>query len=229
MALSGTYDFNPSSGEIVLQAFHMCGIRPTALTQEHFQSARMAMNMLLNAWSARGVNLWQVDLQTINLVQGQATYPVLANTVVMLDAYVVQPNSPGNINRIIMPVSRSEYASYSNPSQQGAITTFWFDRLLNPTVTFYQVPDGTVQQVQYYRLRQSQDANYTSGQNVEVPAYWLEALVFTLAQRLAVMWAPERAQGLKALADESYAFATDQNVETSSVYVSPLISGYWRP
>ena len=67
--------------------------------------------------------------------------------------------------RIILPISRSEYANYPNKSQQGFTTTFWFDRLLSPTITLWPVPDGTsAQYLKYYRVRQIQDSNFTSGQ-----------------------------------------------------------------
>lgn len=228
MTTSSAYTFNPSLGELTLYAFHLVGIRPAALLQEHLQSARMAANLLLGRWSSQGVNLWQVDLQTVSLVQGQATYSVPPETIAMLDAYVVQTAGSVSTNRIILPISRSEYASYSNPTQQGGITTFWFDRLLSPTLTLYQVPDGTVSQLQYYRLRQAQDANFTAGQTVEVPVYFLEAFATALAYRLAVIWAPDRVPILKPLADEAYAIAIDQNIETSAVYVSPMLGSYFQ-
>jgi hypothetical protein len=228
MTTSGTYNFNPSLGEIVIDAFNMCGIRPSSLLQEHMQSARLAVNYLLGRWSSQGVNLWQVDLQTVSLVAGQGTYSVPANTIVMLDAYLVPSDGIGN--RIILPISRTEYASYPNPLQQGAITVFWFDRLLtSPQFSLYYVPDGTVPTLQYYRLRQTQDANFTDGQQVEVPYYWLEALGLGLAQRLAIRWAPMLAPGLKGLADEAYQIAADQNVETSQFFISPQVGGYFRP
>ncbi len=227
MTTSGTFNFSPSLGELTLYAFNVAGIRSTALLQEHMESARMASNLILGRWSSKGVNLWQVDLQTINLIQGQATYSVPANTVAILDAYIIQTNGSQTNNRIILPVSRSEYASYSNPTEQGGITTFWFDRLLSPTLTTYQVADGTVSQLNYYRLRQNEDANFTSGQNVELPVYWLEAFADALAYRMAKIWNPEKAAQLKLDAGESYADAIDQNVETSNVYISPMVSGYW--
>lgn len=229
MTTSGTYTFNPALGETVLYAFGLCGIRPTALVQEHFETARMATNMLLGRWSSQGVNLWAVDLQTIPLVRGTATYNVLANTVVMLDAYVVQNSGGAAINRLILPISRSEYASYPNPTQQGFPTTYWFDRLLAPTVTLWPVPDGNESAFNFYRMRQIQDAAFTNGQQVEIPYYALEALAYGLAVRLAMTYAPDRAIGLKALADEAYEIFADQNVETSQIYFSPTVSSYWRP
>lgn len=226
--VSSSYSFNPSLGELVVHAFGMIGIRPSALLQEHLTSARMATNMLLGRWSALTPNLWSVDLQTVNLTPGTTSYSVPANTVAVLDAYVVQNQAGSAVNRLIMPISRSEYASYPQPNQQGFITVYWFDRLLSPTITFYYAPDDTQTQVQYYRVRQAMDANYTSGQQIEVPVYFLEALATGLSYRLALIWAPDKAAALKVIADESYQIAAAQNVETSAIYLSPGISSYFR-
>lgn len=226
MTTSGTWDFNPNLGSATIFAFNLCGIRSSSLLQEHMESARMASNMLLGRWSSQGVNTWTVDLQTIPLVAGQATYTVPSNTIVMLDAYTTQ-GSPAT-NRIIMPVSRTEYASYSNPEQQGIVTVFWMDRLLSPTVTFYLTPDGSQTSVQYYRVRQIQDAGFAGGQTMEIPAYWVEAFCFGLALRLAMIWAPDRVGMLKAAADEAYAIAANQNTETENFYLTPQLAGYFR-
>jgi hypothetical protein len=171
MATSGTYTFNPSLGEITLYAYNLIGVRNTALLQEHMEASRMAANMLCSNWSNRGVNLWAVDLVTVALVQGQASYDVDLNTVMILDAYMEIDNGGGQpIDRIIMPVSRTEYASYPNKEQQGFTTTFWFDRLIGtvspnkPTVTLWPVPDGSsAQNLKYYRVRQVQDAVLQNG------------------------------------------------------------------
>ena len=108
---------------------------------------------------------------TISTSTPAATYSIDPNTVVMLDAYVENTsNASQPIDRIILPVSRTEYASYPNKQQIGFPTVFWMDRLLAPQVTLWPVPDGTSSQtLKYYRVRQIQDANYTSGQNVEIP------------------------------------------------------------
>lgn len=225
---SGTYSFAPSMGEAVLYAYGMCGVRRTAITQQHMEDARIATNMLMGRWSADGVNLWQVDLQTVPLIQGQATYCVPSNTIVMLDMYYTISNGQQNIDRIVTPVSRTEYANYPNKQQQGSPTVAWFDRLLSPNVTLWLVPNGQQASFSYYRLRQTQDSNFANGQNVEIPVYFLEAYVFGLAMRLAAIWAPDRAAGLKVMADESWGIASRQNIETAQTYVSPMIGGYFR-
>jgi len=229
MATSNTYSYNPGLGELMLYAYNLIGVRNTAVLQEHMEAARMAANMMLSRWANQGVNLWAVDLITVPLVQGQSTYSVPANTVVMLDAYIETVNGSAQpIDRLILPISRTEYASYPNKDQQGFTTTYWFDRLLSPTVTLWPVPDGTTTSLKYYRVRQIQDANLTSNQNVEIPYLWLEAFAYGLAQRLAIIWAPDKVAILKPMADEAYQIAADQNVEQASQFISPMISGYFR-
>ena len=192
------------------------------------ESARMAANMVAASFSNRGVNLWQVDLVTTPLVQGVSTYAVDPSTVMILDGYVTTGSGTTAIDRIIMPVSRTEYASYPNKTQQGWPTTFWFDRLLAPTVTLWPVPDGNEVSFSYYRLRQIQDANFTSGQTVDVPYLWMEAFAYALAFRLALIWSPDKVPMLKPIADEAYNIAAEQNVENAATYISPQIQGYYR-
>ena len=227
MTTSGTYAFAPGLGELVIYSYQNIGVRPTALLQEHMDSARMATNMMLARWANQGVNLWCVDLVTTPLVTGQTTYSVDGTTVMILDAYIEDSN---DIDRIIMPVSRTEYASYPNKQQEGFPTVFWFDRLISPTVTVWPVPnvDNAPKTLKYYRVRQIQDSNLQSGQNVEIPYMWLEAFADGLAYRLARIWNPQIAVALKAQADESYAIASAQNVEQAQQYISPMLSGYWR-
>ena len=230
MTTSGTYTFDPSLGELTLYAFNLCQLRNTSLTQEHMQSARMATNMLLATWSNKGVNLWAVDLVTTPVTQGVSTYSVDPNTVMILDAYMVTPESGSNIDRVILPVSRSEYATYPNKEQQGFPTVYWFDRLINPTVTLWPVPDGgSTSALKYYRVRRLQDAGMANGQTVEIPYLWLEAFAFGLAYRLAMIWNPQLAPVLKGEAKEAYDVAAEQNIEQASQFISPQIFGYYRP
>lgn len=226
MSTSGTYTYNPSLGEMTLYAYQMIGVRPTAVLQEHMDASRTAANMMLANWANKGVNLWAVDLVTVPLVQGISTYPVDSNTVMILDAYV-EYGSP-SIDRVILPISRTEYSSYPNKGQQGFPTTFWFDRLISPTVTVWPVPDGSQTSLKYYRVRRIQDSNLQGGEQVEIPYLWLEAFVYGLAQRLALIWAPDKVVAMKSMADEAYEVAALQNIEQVQQYISPQIAGYFR-
>ncbi len=226
--LSGTYAFNPSLGETVLYAYGLCGIRRAQILQEHMADARFAANLVLVDWLNQGVNLWQVEELTIPLVQGTASYSLPANVLNVLDAYVTSGPSFALTDRTILPVSRTEYASYPNKAQQGQPTVFWMDRLLSPTVTLWPVPDGQETSVTFYVLRQAQDANLTSGQQVEAPYAWLSAFAMGLAAKLAFSYAQDKLAVLVPAAKEVYQIAANTNIETANTFISPMLSRYYR-
>lgn len=229
MSTSNTFAFNPSFGEMVTLAYGRCGVRRTAIVREHMEDARMEANMLLAEFANRGPNLWSVSLETNILVPGVKTYNVPAETVMVLDAYIRTSSGGVNTDRIITPVSRTDYASYPNKEQQGIPTVFWFDRGIAPTITLWQVPDASqAYTLQYYVYTQIQDASLPNGTTMDLPYRFLDAFVAGLAAKLALIYAPDRYDRLSAVADRSWTIAATQDVENTPVYVTPGTSGYWR-
>ena len=230
MTSSGTYNFQPSLGELVLNAFARCGVRRTAIMQEHMTDARFETNLMLASWANQGVNLWEVVLISVPLIQGQTTYTVPAKVVMILDA-VIQQNTgtSSQFDRVIMPISRTEYSQTPNKLQQAPPTVFWFDRLINPTVTLWPVPDQTnYYTLNYYAVTQIQDAELTDAQTVDIPYRWLDALAAGLAARLAAIYAPDRMQMLEAKAQQAYTIAATQDTENVGLFITPGLAGYFR-
>lgn len=230
MASSGTFAFSPSLGELVLYAYNLCQIRSTSIEQAHMETARMAANMLLSDWSQRGVNLWKVDLVVEPLIEGQSTYAVDPKTIMMLDAYIrtERPLQPA-YDRIILPISRSEYASYGNKERPSIPSVFWFDRLISPTVTLWPPPNEvTGVTLQYYRVVQIEDAVLGGATTMDLPYRWFNAFADGLALQLARSWAPALIPALAPFAEKSYATAAGNDVETAAFYISPMLGGYWR-
>lgn len=221
---SGTYNFSPNSGEIIMNAFNRIQVRPTEILSAHIQQAVMELNLLLARLANSQPNLWSVDLQTLPVTQGVATYSIPAETAVITDAYVRY----GGTDKMMFAISRTEYASLADKATQGPPNQFWFDRLISPTITFYPVPDGNgPYTVYYYRVRAIQDATIGNGLNVEVPYLWLDALAAGLAHRLARIYAPQLEDKRKMDADEAWRLASTQDVEDTPLYIMPQISGYY--
>lgn len=226
---TGSYDFAPSAGDIIINAFQRIRVRPTEILASHLQQAVAELNFLFARMSNLQRNLWTVDLQSIPLVQGQATYSIPAETVMITDAYVRTGSGTSSIDRIIFPISEAEYAAISNKNTQGTPTQFWFNRLISPTITLYLTPDGNgPYTIYYYRVRQLQDAIPSNGQNIDVPYRWLDAVTAGLAHRLARIYAPELEQVRKMDADEAWAIAAQQDTENVPLYITPDLTGYYR-
>lgn len=225
---SGAYNFAPSSGEIIMSAYQRIAIRPTEILSTHIQTAVMELNLLLAKMSNMQPNLWTVNLQSLPLVQGTATYSLPAEVVMITNAYLSTGSGQSRIDRLIWPLSQTEYAAISNKESQGTPTTFWFNRAISPTITLYLVPDGNgPYTINYYCVRQIQDATLPSGVNVEVPYLWLDALVAGLAHRLARIYQPQLEQLRKMDADEAWTIAATQNVENVDLIITPGMGGYF--
>lgn len=221
------YDFAPSLGEITLNAFSRIGVRPSEILQQHMMQARMSANFLLSEWSNLTPNLWEVGLQQLPLVQGSATYSVPAETVMILDMYISY-GTPAT-DRYIYPISRTEYASYPNKTQQSFPTVYWYDRLISQTVTFWPVPDGNGPYIaKFYTVRQTQDADFAGGLNVEIPYRFLDAFTAGFAWKLSEHFRPDLEDKMLARYERAMKIATTQDTENVGLSITPAIGGYYR-
>lgn len=221
------FDFAPSTGEIGLTAFGRVGVKRTAVTASHMAELRNAANFLLSEWSNQTPNLWVVDLISVPLVAGTATYDVPAETVIILDMYVSY-GTPST-DRIITPISRSDYASYPNKTTESIPNVFWFDRLIAPTFTLWPVPDSsTTYTINYYSVRQTQDANLGGAASPEIPYRFLEAFTAGLAWKLSEIYSPAMEEKLFARYQRAWGIAAAQDVENVPFYITPGIGGYFR-
>lgn len=228
MATSSTYTFNPAIGSITLNAFSRCGVRRTEILPEHMENAYLECNFLQADWSADGILWWTVERVDQPLTEGYGTYAVPDNVVSVLDVYISPNNGQTGQNRLITAFSRTDYASLAEPTQQGFPTSYWWNRTIPSTLTLWPVPDGsTTYLMSYYVYTQNQDAVIRQGGNAAIPYFWLNAYVADLAHRLARIYAPALEQQRKADRDEAYARACKQ-IETSPMYISPGLAGYFR-
>lgn len=233
---SGTTDWVLSGSDALIEALDRVQIRPSAITSQHLISGRRSLNLVLQTFANRGVNLWAVDLQTLELVVGQNTYDVPADTISVLDMYFRTPitsTSPQQYSdRYMESISRTDYASYANKDQQGYPTVFWFDRLNSPTITLYQSPivdtanDGYY--IQYYRMRRLQDANATGLEDMDLNYRFYEALCAELAARLAEKYSPELEAGMRQKAKMAWDEAAAEDREDVTLHITPNLSGYFR-
>lgn len=230
MSSSGTYGFNPSAGECTISAFERIQIRAPSLRIEHMRTARFEMNYLMASFSNLQPNLWKVEQISTTLVQGTATYTVPTRVVMILDAWITTNDGQSNQNdRYIAPLSRTEYASFSQKQTPGPPTSFWFDRLLAPTITMWPVPDGSgPYTLNYFACSQAQDVNLAGGETLDLPYLWLDAFVAGLAHRLSRVYKPELEAVRKVDAQDAWKVAATQNTENVSMNLSLNIGGYYR-
>lgn len=175
MTTSGTNSWFLDNAGVITEAFGRCGIRPTALTREHFISATRSLNLALQSWSNKGVNLFQVDLQSIPLIQGEATYTLPSNTVNILDAYIETyqlgstvnqaPNFSTNINSNVVTVVQPSH---------GLVTSNWIEVVTQIAIgglVLYGFYSVTVVDGNTYTIVASKNATSTINNSGVVPSY----------------------------------------------------------
>lgn len=228
MTSSGTYNFSPSNGELVLAAYERVHVFSPSIRPEHMLVAKRELNFMFSEWSNRGVNLWEVIRTQTTLVQGTATYSIPSSTIMMLDVSIVLNfGTSSESRRWITPISRSEYMTYANQQVQGPPTVYWFDRLISPTVTFWPVPDGNgPYTLDWTGYTQVQDANLPGGETPDAPWRWNDAIVAGLAHRLARVYAPDVEAQREKDAERAWSFAATQDTENVPFKLAPLISAY---
>lgn len=230
MSSSGTYTYSLSNAEAVIGAFERVGVRAPEIRQEHMLTARRELNDLFVELSNRQVNLWHVEQLSVSLVQGTATYSIPTRVVMILDAYRTINNGASNQTDIYLtPLSRTIYASIAQKKTQGPPTSYWFDRLINPTITTWPVTDsGGPYVFNYYAVSQIQDANLPGGETPDLPYRWLGVLLTGLAYRLARVYAPALEAQRKADYAEAWGFAATQDTENVPVTFTPQLSSYYN-
>lgn len=231
MTSSGAYSFNPSIGRCVLAAYERIQIRGPSILQHHMETAQMESNLQMAHFSNLQPNLWRVEQFSVPMVPGQANYTIPARVVMILDAWITtNQGSASAADLYITPVSRTEYASFSDKTTPGRPTCFWFQRTI-PTqlVSMWPVPNagGQTYTLNYYACSQAQDTNLPGGETADIPYLWLDAYVAGMAHRFARVYKPELEAVRKADAREAWEIAATQNTENVPVRLMPQISPYY--
>ena len=234
MTTTGTATFNLDLNNLVEEAFERCGAE--LRTGYDLRTARRSLNLLTIEWANRGINLWTIESGSIPMVQGTATYDLPVDTIDLLD-HVIRTNTGQNqldinINRI----SADTYITIPNKNAQGRPIQVWIDRqsgatypttgVKAPQINVWPTPDqSNLYTFFYYRLRRMQDAG--DGVNTQdIPFRLLPALVAGLAYHLSikVQGAMERTPMLKAMYDEAWQQASDEDREKAPLRIAPRMS-----
>jgi len=223
MATSGVANFNLDLSEIVEEAFERAG--GELRTGYDLRTARRSLNLLFADWANRGINMWTFEQGTINLIPGQATYNLPTDTVDLLE-HVIRTGAGIESTQADLTITRisvSTYATIPNKLQQARPIQIWIERLDQPRVTLWPVPDNSqAYQLVYWRMRRIQNAG--DGVNtMDMPFRFIPCMVAGLAYYLAlkVPGAIQRLEVLKMQYDEAWQLASGEDQEKAALRFVP--------
>jgi hypothetical protein len=219
MTTSGTTAFNMDLTEIVEEAFERAG--GELRTGYDLRTASRSLNLMFSSWANKGLNMFTYEQGMINLIPGQATYELPADTVDLLE-HVIRTGAGSASTQADLTITRisvSTYATIPNKLQQARPIQVWIERLDTPRFTVWPVPDNSQPYVfVYWRLRRMQDAG-TGVNTMDMPFRFYEAMTAGLAYHLAlkIPGAMDRLPILKQQYDEAWALASEEDREKAAV------------
>jgi hypothetical protein len=162
-------------------------------------------------WANRGLNMFTYEQGSINLIPGQATYNLPADTVDLLE-HVIRTGAGSQSTQADLTITRisvSTYATIPNKLQQARPIQVWIDNS-QPYVFVY------------WRLRRMQDAG-TGVNTMDMPFRFYEAMTAGLAYHLAlkIPGAMERLPILKEQYDSAWELASSEDREKAAVRLVP--------
>lgn len=228
---TNTVEFNLDLNNIVEEAFERCGAE--LRTGYDLKTARRSLSLLVLEWANRGINLWTVEEGQVTLSTGTSTYDLPVDTVDLLDHVIRTGTGQNQLDINISRISGSTYSQIPNKNATGRPIQVWINRqsgatnangtLQNPQIVVWPTPDaGTTYTFRYWRLRRIYDVGTgVSGQ--DLPFRFLPAMVAGLAYMMSfkIPGAETRTMGLKAVYDEAFQLAADEDREKAPVRFVP--------
>jgi len=226
-----TFDKTFAIDEIIEEAYERIGIQTNS--GYDIKTARRSLNILFQEWSNRGLHYWEVANNSLTLVDGQSEYTMYRSTsdgtsdatavYGVDDVLEAAYRNSSSVDFPLTKISRSEYQSLSNKTDQGTPTQYFVQRFIDKvTITLYLTPGSTEagNTINYYYVKRIQDVgDYTNA--TDVPYRFVPCMCAGLAYYLSQKRAPQRTQELKLLYEDELQRALAEDGSSSSSYITP--------
>jgi|TARA_R100000773_G_scaffold39845_1_gene35532 hypothetical protein len=217
MTTSNSRNFSLDVGEIIEEAYERCGLE--VRTGYDSRTARRSLNLMFAEWANRGLNLWTVKQGTQTLTQGTSAYTLTTDSVVDLLEVTLRRDST---DFELVRISRGEYATIPNKTTQGRPSQYYFDRQIAPVINLWNVPENSTDQLIYYFVQRIDDADALVN-TTDMPFRFYPCMVAGLAYYIGMKRAPDRLQMLKAVYEEEFQRAADEDEGRTPLKLQPSL------
>ena len=222
MATSGTYSFSMDIDEVIQEAMEMIGGEVTL--GEEPRSARRSINLLLQDWQNRGIQLWTINTTAVTVTTSVTAYSLDAHNIDVIEAVVNRDNIDLQLERISM----EEYLKIPRKGQTGRPTQYAVRRERdNPEVYLWPIPENSTDKIKFETVKYFQDVSRSS-QTADISRRFYPCLTAGTAYFMS-MKRPgvdmNRIQMLKSEYEERLVRAQEEDKERASLYLKPRL-GY---
>ena len=200
MATSGTRTFTLTAADAIEEAYELAGLEYR--TGYDGVTARRSMNIMFADWSNRGVQLWEVEQVSLDLVQGTTSYSLNQYDIDILDAVIRRTVNSTQTDFQVDRIERGEYLDIPNKNTQARPTQYYLERTVTPKLFVWPAPENSTDKFVSYRWKRIQDIS-GSVDDVDLPSRFLPCLVTGLAFNLALKKNPDKAALLQPLYEQN--------------------------
>ena len=218
MALSGSTNFEPNVTEFIEEGYERCGLE--LRTGYDLKTAIRSVNLMLAEWANRGLNQWTIEQGTETVVEGQNDYPLNTNIIDVLDVVVRRTvnNVPTDIS--ISRISRSEFINIPNKTTKARPSQFFFDKLSTPVLKVWPAPENSTDVLVFNKIVRMDDADKATN-TMDMPFRFYPCFVAGLAYYISLKKNPQLTPQLKAIYEEEFRRAADQDEDRASFRIRP--------
>jgi hypothetical protein len=214
MAVSGSTNFELDVSDYIEEAFERCGLE--VRTGYDLKTAKRSLNLMLAEWSNRGLNQWTITQRTQTVTEEDTEYSLGTDVIDILSAVVRRSSVDYSMER----VSRDQYLSIPNKTSTGRPSQFFLDRQTTPNLKIWPAPENSTDVIYYNALTRMDDAD-TLINTMDIPFRFYPCLAAGLAYYIAIKKAPDRIQLLKAVYEEEFDRAMQEDRDRASFNVVP--------
>jgi len=235
--MSTTYSI--TRNEIIMSALRkLAAVEPadTALTIDPtiVTNCAQALNLMVKQWMPEGIKLWPLSEVSFPLVVNQTSYTVppsgcyvtYSKPLRLLQAWIRNNVASPAVDIPLMIISRQDYNVLGSKFSTGIANSIY----LNPgqfsaTIKLFLTPDTTtVSTYTVYTVVQLPIDDISAADSVpEFPNEWMQALVWGLADQLALEYGlpVNHRQEVLAKAEKYRELLVNWDIENESVYFTP--------
>lgn len=231
-------NYTVTAQQIINYTFRKLGIIEASQTPDdaEMEYALLALNLLVKQMVISGLKLWTINEYSLDLVSGQNNYELseemsapynVYKPIKLIQAWLRNTSVSPNIDTPIQKISRQEYNILGSKFSTGMPNSIYLDNTTATTasVYLYLTPDDFVASTYklYFTAQRPISDLATVNDIPEFPIEWMQALVWGLADQLAIEYdVPANIRQEIAIKASAYMQALEAwDTEYTSVFFQP--------
>ena len=224
MATSGTYNFSMDIDEVIQEATEMIGGEITL--GEEPRSARQSINLLLQDWQNRGIQLWTIGTTAVTVTTSTTAYTLADQNIDILEAVINVQSGDGSTDLQLNRISMEEYLKIPRKTQTGRSSQYAVRRDRdNIVVSLWPLPDNSTNILKLETVKYIEDVS-RSNQTADISRRFLLALTAGTAYFMSMKRPgvdPSRINMIKQEYEERLSRAQEEDRERASMLIRPRL------